>query len=74
MLYTFLFLGDVVAIDKPYICGPISDNTEVCHYNGCLKLDMALYPCPKCYLVLLYFISNTSYNVGMHCINSYLPA
>ncbi|KAL5236447.1 hypothetical protein ACI65C_003857 [Semiaphis heraclei] len=43
--------GDVVAIDEPYICGPISDNVEVCHYNGCLKLDMALYPCQKCLLV-----------------------
>ncbi|CAH1738289.1 unnamed protein product [Aphis gossypii] len=43
--------GDVVAIDEPYICGPISPHTEVCHYNGCLKLDVALFPCPKCFLV-----------------------
>ncbi|XP_022163705.1 SET and MYND domain-containing protein 4-like [Myzus persicae] len=43
--------GDVVAIDEPYICGPISDHVEVCHYNGCLKLGLALYPCPKCLLV-----------------------
>uniref|UniRef100_A0A2H8U026 SET and MYND domain-containing protein 4 n=1 Tax=Melanaphis sacchari TaxID=742174 RepID=A0A2H8U026_9HEMI len=40
--------GDVVAIEEPYICGPISHHTEVCNYNGCLKLDVALYPCPKC--------------------------
>lgn len=50
----FLLLGDVVAIDEPYICGPISQHTEVCHYNGCLKLDVALFPCPKCYLVCLF--------------------
>ncbi|XP_060875158.1 SET and MYND domain-containing protein 4-like [Metopolophium dirhodum] len=43
--------GDVVAIDEPYICGPISDHTDVCYYSGCLKLDFALIPCPKCLLV-----------------------
>ncbi|CAI6361909.1 unnamed protein product [Macrosiphum euphorbiae] len=40
--------GDIVAIDEPYIGGPIRD---VCHYNGCLKLEIAPFCCPKCLLV-----------------------
>ncbi|XP_029342267.1 SET and MYND domain-containing protein 4-like [Acyrthosiphon pisum] len=43
--------GDVVAIDEPYICGPSGNDTEVCHYNGCLKMDFALFRCPKCFMV-----------------------
>ncbi|XP_060873853.1 SET and MYND domain-containing protein 4-like [Metopolophium dirhodum] len=46
-----IYPGDVVAIDEPYICGPSRDDTEVCHYNGCLKLGFALFRCPKCFLV-----------------------
>jgi len=62
----FLFLGDVVAIDEPYICGPISHLTEVCDYNGCLKLDVALFPCPKCFSVCLFLIQVII--LGMHFI------
>jgi len=66
MLYTYSFLGDVVAIDEPYICSPISDHIDVCHYNGCLKLDLALFPCPKCLLVC-FFLSPTL-NIMLVCI------
>ncbi|XP_016664121.1 SET and MYND domain-containing protein 4 isoform X2 [Acyrthosiphon pisum] len=43
--------GDVVAIDEPYICGPLSEFREVCHYNGCMKIHSSLIHCPKCLLV-----------------------
>ncbi|KAL5233657.1 hypothetical protein ACI65C_001067 [Semiaphis heraclei] len=60
--------GDVVAIDEPYICGPFSNTTSVCHYNGCLKFEIALLRCPKCFLV--YYCNkdcmNKDYKDGHH--------
>lgn len=57
MLCNYSFLGDVVAIDEPYICGPFSNTTSVCHYNGCLKFEIALLRCPKCFLVIMFVFS-----------------
>jgi len=56
MLCAYLFLGDVVAIDEPYICGPFLEGTLICHYDGCLKIDLALYRCPKCLLVCFFYV------------------
>jgi len=52
----YLAIGDVVAIDEPYIGLPFPDDSEVCNYNGCLKFDSALFRCPKCVMVSFFYI------------------
>ncbi|XP_050535720.1 SET and MYND domain-containing protein 4-like [Daktulosphaira vitifoliae] len=44
--------GDIVAIDKPYICGFSMDSTFICCYNNCMKKCLAAIPCAKCSLAI----------------------